>query len=65
MRSLPARTRAVIVLRYVADLPEAEVAAIMGCAVGSVKSRASRGLAQLRVALGPDTPAETTTRSRK
>ncbi|RKN47700.1 SigE family RNA polymerase sigma factor [Micromonospora endolithica] len=53
MRELTPRTRAVIVLRYVADLPEAEVAATLGCSVGSVKSRASRGLARLRRALGP------------
>lgn len=51
MRALPPRTRAVIVLRYVADLPEAEVAAALGCSVGTVKSRASRGLARLREAL--------------
>jgi RNA polymerase sigma factor (sigma-70 family) len=53
MRALAPRTRAVIVLRYVADLPEAEVAEALGCSVGSVKSRASRGLARLRVALEP------------
>ncbi len=53
MRTLSARTRAVIVLRYWADLPEAEVAAYLGCSVGTVKSRASRGLARLREALGP------------
>jgi len=57
MRALPARTRAVIVLRYVADLPEAEVAATLGCSVGTVKSRASRGLARLREALDADAPA--------
>jgi RNA polymerase sigma-70 factor (sigma-E family) len=53
MRTLAPRTRAVIVLRYVVDLPEAEVAEALGCSVGSVKSRASRGLARLRVALAP------------
>jgi RNA polymerase sigma-70 factor (sigma-E family) len=53
MRSLSPRSRAVIVLRYVADLPEVEVAATLGCSVGSVKSRASRGLARLREALAP------------
>ncbi|MEH1165814.1 SigE family RNA polymerase sigma factor [Micromonospora sp. CPCC 205539] len=56
MRTLSPRTRAVIVLRYVADLPEAEVAATLGCSVGSVKSRASRGLARLRLTLAPDAP---------
>lgn len=63
MRTLPARTRAVIVLRYWADLPEAEVAAHLGCSVGTVKSRASRGLARLREALGrtSDPPADAAT----
>ncbi|RQW94411.1 SigE family RNA polymerase sigma factor [Micromonospora inaquosa] len=54
MRALTPRTRAVVVLRYVVDLPEAEVAATLNCSVGSVKSRASRGLARLRLALAPD-----------
>ncbi|MEU5933765.1 SigE family RNA polymerase sigma factor [Micromonospora sp. NPDC047187] len=60
MQELTPRTRAVIVLRYVVDLPEAEVAATLGCSVGSVKSRASRGLARLRLALAAD-PAPTGT----
>jgi RNA polymerase sigma factor (sigma-70 family) len=53
LRSLAPRTRAVVVLRYVVDLPEVEVAAALGCSVGTVKSQASRGLARLRVALDP------------
>ncbi|MEV4693155.1 SigE family RNA polymerase sigma factor [Micromonospora echinospora] len=48
---LPVRMRTVLVLRYWEDLPEAEVAAVMGCAVGTVKSQAARGLARLRVVL--------------
>ncbi|MEW2386531.1 sigma-70 family RNA polymerase sigma factor [Micromonospora sp. NPDC047707] len=36
LRSLSRRTRAVIVLRYVADLPEAEVAAALGCSIGTL-----------------------------
>ncbi|MDI2125208.1 SigE family RNA polymerase sigma factor [Yinghuangia seranimata] len=46
--NLPARQRAAVVLRYWEDLPEAEVALIMGCSVGTVKSQAARGLAKLR-----------------
>jgi RNA polymerase sigma-70 factor (sigma-E family) len=53
MRSLPPRMRAVVVLRYVADLPEAEVATLLGCSPGTVKALASRGLARLRAALDP------------
>jgi len=48
---LPARQRAVLVLRYFNDLTEAEVAEVLGCAPGTVKSSASRGLARLREAL--------------
>ncbi|MFJ4778017.1 SigE family RNA polymerase sigma factor [Streptomyces sp. NPDC088762] len=45
---LPARQRMVVVLRYVEDLSERQVAELLGCSVGSVKSHASRGLAMLR-----------------
>ncbi len=50
---LPARQRAVLVLRYFNDLTEAQVAAVLGCSPGTVKSSASRGLARLREALEP------------
>jgi RNA polymerase sigma-70 factor (sigma-E family) len=48
LATLPRRTRATLVLRYFEDLPEAEIAQIMGCSVGTVKSTVSRGLAKLR-----------------
>ncbi|WP_307874611.1 SigE family RNA polymerase sigma factor [Frankia nepalensis] len=48
LRTLPPRQRAVIVLRYLDDLSESDVAAALGCSVGSVRSQASRGLARLR-----------------
>jgi len=48
LAELPARQRAVLVLRYFADLPEAEIATILGCPVGTVKSTASRALERLR-----------------
>ncbi|WP_145809325.1 SigE family RNA polymerase sigma factor [Kribbella amoyensis] len=46
---LPRRMRTVVVLRYLAELTEAEAAAVVGCSVGTVKSQSSRGLARLRV----------------
>jgi RNA polymerase sigma-70 factor (sigma-E family) len=48
VRKLPARMRAVLVLRYWEDMSEAETAAVLGCAVGTVKSQAARGLARVR-----------------
>jgi RNA polymerase sigma-70 factor (sigma-E family) len=48
MLQLPARQRAVIVLRYWEGLTEAEAADVLGCSAGTVKSAASRGMARLR-----------------
>jgi RNA polymerase sigma-70 factor (sigma-E family) len=44
---LPFRQRAVIVLRYYADLSEAEIALALDCRPGTVKSLGSRALAAL------------------
>jgi RNA polymerase sigma factor (sigma-70 family) len=49
LASLPANQRAVLVLRFFGDLSEAEIAEILRCPVGTVKSRANRALAALRV----------------
>jgi RNA polymerase sigma-70 factor (sigma-E family) len=51
--ALPPRQRAVLVLRYFLDLPEAEVADALQCSLGTVKSTASRGLARLEETLRP------------
>lgn len=44
---LPFRQRAVVVLRYYADLSEAEIALALDCRPGTVKSLGSRALAAL------------------
>ena len=50
--ALPPRQRAVIVLRYLDDLGEREVAEILGCSPGTVASQASRALSKLRRTVG-------------
>jgi RNA polymerase sigma-70 factor (sigma-E family) len=52
LAALPARQRAVIVLRYWEDLSESETAGTLGCSVGTVKSQAAKGLAKLRATPG-------------
>jgi RNA polymerase sigma-70 factor (sigma-E family) len=53
LRKLPRRQREVVVLRYLADFSEEDVALALGCSVGTVKSQASRGLSALRSHFGP------------
>ena len=54
VKSLPPRQRAVIVLRYYEDLSEQEIADVLGCSRGNVKSTAHHALKALRAALGSD-----------
>jgi DNA-directed RNA polymerase specialized sigma24 family protein len=49
--TLSPKQREVVMLRYLVDLPEAEVAQTLGCSVGTVKTHASRGLAAMRKSL--------------
>jgi RNA polymerase sigma-70 factor (sigma-E family) len=52
LETLTRRERAVIVLRYVEDLTEAQTAAVLGVAVGTIKSSNSRALQKLRAIPG-------------
>lgn len=52
VRDLPVRQRACIILRYVEDLPEGDIAEILECSVGTVRSQMSRARRKLEVALG-------------
>ena len=51
---LPRRQRETIVLRYLCDLPEADVALALGVSAGTVKTHIHRALASLRTDIGAD-----------
>lgn len=51
LAALPARRRAVIVLRYYCDLSVEETAEVMGCSAGTVKSQTARALDALRASM--------------
>ncbi|WP_329412174.1 SigE family RNA polymerase sigma factor [Streptomyces sp. NBC_00704] len=51
MKGLQRRQREVLVLRYFADMTEAQVAETLGVSLGSVKAYGSRGIAALRKAM--------------
>jgi RNA polymerase sigma-70 factor (sigma-E family) len=55
LAKIPVRQRTALVLRFFADLPEAEVAELMGCSVGSVKTHTHRGLRAMRRLISPGT----------
>ncbi len=48
LNRLPFRQRAVLALAYYADLPEAEIAELLGCRLGTVKSARHRALRALK-----------------
>jgi RNA polymerase sigma-70 factor (sigma-E family) len=51
LMALPPGKRAVLALRYLEDLPESQVAEILGCSVGTVRSQTCKAIALLRLAL--------------
>lgn len=61
LTKVPARQRAVLVLRYWDDLSVEQTAQAMNCSTGTVKSQAARGLAALRELI--PTPTETPKRT--
>lgn len=54
LREVPARQRRVVVLRYLLDRSERDVADELGISIGTVKSQGARGLARLRAVLGEE-----------
>jgi DNA-directed RNA polymerase specialized sigma24 family protein len=52
LRALSARQREVVVLRYFADLPEAEIASATGMSVAAVRTHAARAMSSLQAELG-------------
>ncbi len=56
LATLSPRQRAVVVLRYYEGLSEAEIAGVLGCSPGTVKSAASRAMVALRRHPGLGTP---------
>jgi RNA polymerase sigma-70 factor (sigma-E family) len=58
LATLPRRQRAVLVLRYYEGLSDADIAAVLGCAAGTVRGYAARALAALRLQFAePPAPA--------
>jgi RNA polymerase sigma-70 factor (sigma-E family) len=60
LAELPPKQRAIVALRYYEDLSEYQIARILGCSPGTVKSQASKALAKLRTRLPAWTGEETT-----
>jgi RNA polymerase sigma-70 factor (sigma-E family) len=50
LRDLPAKYRVVLVLRYYEDLPDAEIAELLGISRPTVRTRTARALERLRAA---------------
>jgi RNA polymerase sigma-70 factor (sigma-E family) len=52
VRKLPERQRACVVLRYYEDMAEAQIADVLGCSVGTVKSQLSKARSKLEDSIG-------------
>jgi len=57
LRALPARQRAVLVLRFYEDLTVGQTADLLGCSAGAVQTHTHRGIRKLRQLLGEDAAA--------
>jgi RNA polymerase sigma-70 factor (sigma-E family) len=58
LAKLPRRQRAVLVLRYLEGLGDADISGILGCSQATVRSHASRALASLRIEMSPTVRSE-------
>ena len=56
VRALPVRQRTAVALRYVCDLPQGEIAAVMGVAVGTVSATLTAARRRLAAELRPAEP---------
>ncbi len=56
LAALPRKQRAVVVLRFAEDLSERQVAEMLGCSVGTVKSQTFKALAKMRASLPQPAP---------
>ncbi len=54
LMALPARQRAVVALHYLDDRPVAEIAALLGCSSGTVKTHLARARQALAAVLGEE-----------
>jgi RNA polymerase sigma-70 factor (sigma-E family) len=59
LAQLGPRQRAVLVLRYFCDMPDPQIAEVLGCSPANVRSQASRALASLRRSTSTSTPEGT------
>jgi RNA polymerase sigma factor (sigma-70 family) len=55
LRTLPPKQREALVLKYYADLSDAQIASAMGISIGAAKAHTARGVAALRVVLEMET----------